>query len=146
MGVPGGWPVQFAPFLILAATAAALHASWQRIPERFPVHWGIDGQPNGWSGRTAAGVYGPLLLGVAFVALLAFAVAGCDAETLNRFRVERGMPPLPGGEGGQPPSTSVTLGSERLGLIAKVDLIESDGGIQQPTLDLGMPDLEPSSD
>jgi len=25
-------------------------------------------------------------------------------------------------------------------------LIEIDGGIQQPTLDLGMPDLEPSSD
>jgi uncharacterized membrane protein len=70
MGVPGGWPVQFAPFLILAATAAALHASWQRIPERFPVHWGIDGQPNGWGVRTAAGVYGPVLLGVAFVALL----------------------------------------------------------------------------
>jgi uncharacterized membrane protein len=70
MGVPGGWPIQSAPFLILGAAAAVLQANWQRIPERFPVHWGIDGRANGWSVRTTAGVYGPLLLGVAFVALL----------------------------------------------------------------------------
>jgi uncharacterized membrane protein len=70
MGVPGGWLVQFAPFLILGAAAAVLDESWQRIPARFPVHWGIDGQANGWSVRTTAGVYGPLLLGAGFVALL----------------------------------------------------------------------------
>jgi uncharacterized membrane protein len=70
MGVPGGWPVQFAPFLILGAVAALLRENWQRIPERFPVHWGIDGRANGWSVRTTAGVYSPLLWGVVFVALL----------------------------------------------------------------------------
>ncbi len=70
MGVPGGWPVQFAPFVILGATAVVLHASWQRIPERFPVHWALDGQANGWSVRTTAGVYGPLWLGTVCVALV----------------------------------------------------------------------------
>jgi uncharacterized membrane protein len=70
MGVPGGWPVQLAPFVILGAAAAVLHANWQRIPERFPVHWATDGQANGWSVRTPAGVYGPLLLGTVSVALV----------------------------------------------------------------------------
>ena len=46
----------------------------------------------------------------------------------RRVDRERGVPPLPGGDGEQPPSTSVTVGSERLGLIAKIDLIERDGG------------------
>lgn len=50
----------------------------------------------------------------------------------RRVDRERGMPPLPGEDGDQPPSTSVTLGSERLGLIAKVDLIESGGGTVVP--------------
>jgi uncharacterized membrane protein len=56
------WFLQLGPFAILAARAAYLRANWQQIPERFPVHWGLDGQPNGWSTRSFAGVYGPLLL------------------------------------------------------------------------------------
>ena len=60
---PGGWIVQVGPFAILLATGVFLHFHWDEIPARFPVHWGIDGQPNGWSSRTPIGVYGPLLLG-----------------------------------------------------------------------------------
>jgi uncharacterized membrane protein len=68
------WP---GPFVALAATAAYLRGNWDRIPERFPIHWGIDGEPNGWSERTFAGVYGPLMLGSQIVILLAvFALAG----------------------------------------------------------------------
>jgi len=51
------------PLAILAATALYLHFNWVRIPARFPVHWGTNGVPNGWSTRSVAGVYGPLLLG-----------------------------------------------------------------------------------
>jgi uncharacterized membrane protein len=75
--LPGGWLLQAGPFAILAATALYLRARWDQIPELFPVHWGIDGQPNGWSARTPMGVYGPLALGagiVAGIALLAYAV------------------------------------------------------------------------
>lgn len=68
--LPGHWPAQIGPFAILGAAALYLHAEWQRIPARFPVHWGFDGRPNGWSARTLAGVYGPLLLGAIFVVLL----------------------------------------------------------------------------
>jgi uncharacterized membrane protein len=68
--LPGHWPAQIGPFAILAAGALYLHAEWKRIPARFPVHWALDGRPNGWSTRTPAGVYGPLLLGAIFVGLL----------------------------------------------------------------------------
>lgn len=70
MRAPGGWVVQFAPFAVLGAAAAVLHWNWQRIPLRFPVHWALGGRPNGWSTRTAAGVYAPLWMGAACVALL----------------------------------------------------------------------------
>ena len=61
--LPGGWAAQCAPLLLLVAAGVYLRAHWASIPARFPVHWGAAGQPNGWSERTAAGVYGPLLLG-----------------------------------------------------------------------------------
>ncbi len=54
------------PLLLLAATALYLHASWNRIPETFPVHFDMNGNPNGWSHRTLPGVFGVLVIG-AFV-------------------------------------------------------------------------------
>jgi uncharacterized membrane protein len=50
------------PFVWLAGVALYLQSQWYRLPERFPVHWGADGQPNGWATRSFQGVYGPLLL------------------------------------------------------------------------------------
>ncbi len=51
------------PFVLLAAAAAWLAGNWDRIPARFPVHWGFGGQPDRWAERTARGVYGPMLFG-----------------------------------------------------------------------------------
>jgi uncharacterized membrane protein len=65
--LPGGWILQLGPFAILLVAAGYIQAHWRRIPDRFPVHWGIDGMPNGWSGRTLSGVYGPLFCGAALV-------------------------------------------------------------------------------
>jgi uncharacterized membrane protein len=48
------------PFAVLAVAAAYLHVHWREIPGRFPVHWGLDGQPDRWSSRSVHGVYGPL--------------------------------------------------------------------------------------
>jgi uncharacterized membrane protein len=50
------------PFVWLAGVAFYLQAHWYQLPERFPVHWGGNGQPNGWATRSFQGVYGPLLL------------------------------------------------------------------------------------
>jgi uncharacterized membrane protein len=68
--LPGGWRVQAGPFVILAVTALYLRQHWAAIPDRFPIHWGLDGQPNGWSARTIAGVYGPLLIAAALCLML----------------------------------------------------------------------------
>ncbi|HKV05468.1 MAG TPA: DUF5808 domain-containing protein [Candidatus Acidoferrales bacterium] len=76
--LPGGWILQLGPFGILLVTAGYLRMHWDEIPARFPVHWGIDGMPNGWALRTPAGVYGPLVLGafvVAGISLLAYGIS-----------------------------------------------------------------------
>jgi uncharacterized membrane protein len=62
-GLPGGIVGALVPFAILGAAALCLYLNWSRIPARFPLHWGIDGSPDRWSGRTWEGVYTPLLMG-----------------------------------------------------------------------------------
>ena len=97
MGI-GHAVLQTGPFAILLAGALYLAANWGRIPERFPVHWGYDGQPNGWSTRSIGGVYGPLLIGLTvclMIELLTYAIAhwtrqvslsGAGAQAAARFR------------------------------------------------------------
>jgi uncharacterized membrane protein len=68
--LPGGVPLQSLPFALLAAVAGLLLLRWGSIPARFPVHWGVNGQPNGWADRTVAGVFGPVLTGVVICSLL----------------------------------------------------------------------------
>lgn len=51
------------PFAALALTAAYLQLHWNLLPERFPVHWGADGQPNRWSSREPLTVFAPVLIG-----------------------------------------------------------------------------------
>lgn len=60
---PGGWPLQFGPFAILAATAFFLHSRWQRVPLRFPIRGGFRGRPlGGVALLTREGIYGPLIV------------------------------------------------------------------------------------
>jgi uncharacterized membrane protein len=76
--LPGGWMLQFGPLAILAVVALYLSMRWAEIPDRFPVHWGATGMPNGYSTRTPMGVYVPLLLAAAIVimtSLLAYAIS-----------------------------------------------------------------------
>lgn len=56
-------------FLMLAGAAIWLRTNQEAIPLRFPTHWDLAGNPNGWSQRTVGGVYGPLVIG-ALVCLL----------------------------------------------------------------------------
>lgn len=61
-----------------------------------------------------------------------------NAETVEgrfahrRADKERGTPPDPGAVEDRPPSTAVTVSSEALGLVAKIDVIESAGGRVTP--------------
>jgi len=68
--LPGGTSVAIGPLGILLATALYLHANWQWIPDKFPVHWGFSGAPDRWAARSRLAVYGPLLAGVVLTLLL----------------------------------------------------------------------------
>jgi uncharacterized membrane protein len=75
------------PFVVLGAAARFLYLNWSRIPARFPVHWGANGQPNRWVERTTKGVYGPLFFGAELcVWLLIMALAGWSGSRRSRSR------------------------------------------------------------
>jgi uncharacterized membrane protein len=70
--LPGGTAIAIGPFGILLAAALYLHANWQRIPERFPIHWHGTGTPDRWADKSVPTVYGPLLAGAALNLLILF--------------------------------------------------------------------------
>ncbi len=74
--LPGGWLGQLGPFAILAAAGLYLHTHWAEIPARFPTHWDVNGQPDGWGVRTFWGVYQPLLTALVICGFLVL-VAWC---------------------------------------------------------------------
>jgi uncharacterized membrane protein len=60
--LPGGLVGQLGPFVILLAAAAYVGLHWDEVPARFPTHWNLAGQPDGWTHKSVAGVYrGPLV-------------------------------------------------------------------------------------
>jgi Family of unknown function (DUF5808)/Protein of unknown function (DUF1648) len=63
-GLPGGGSLHLGPYVLLAAAAIYLQTHWDTLPQRYPIHWGLDGRPNGWSSRTTMGVFSPLLVGL----------------------------------------------------------------------------------
>lgn len=95
--LPGGWIPSSLPFVILAAAGVYLNLHWDEIPQRFPVHFGIDGQPNRWAMRTPSAVYGNLAIGGAICLMLVImswaiqrsrriALRGAAAESEQSFR------------------------------------------------------------
>jgi uncharacterized membrane protein len=82
------------PFLALLVTAVYLHFHWNRLPERFPVHWGIDSAPNEWASRNWRGVYGPLLFGAfldGFLIGLSWIISLFARKTPMRYVTVRGL-------------------------------------------------------
>jgi len=75
------------PFAVIGAAALYLYLNWDRIPARFPVHWGVDGTPNRWAERTTKGVYGVLLFGAELsVYFLVMALATWYGSRRSRSR------------------------------------------------------------
>ena len=67
----------FSPPLALVGAAGWLTLNRAKLPERWPIHWGVDGQPDGWAGPSTA--YIPLGVG-----LLAWATLEVLARVLER--------------------------------------------------------------
>jgi uncharacterized membrane protein len=59
------------PLAVPCAAALDVYLHWQRIPERYAIHWAHDGTANGWATKTSAGLYGPPLFGALIVVFLA---------------------------------------------------------------------------
>jgi len=57
----------FAP---LAGAWSFLRAHWEQIPERFPMHWGLNGAANGFAARDLRDVAFPLIMGALTLALI----------------------------------------------------------------------------
>ena len=55
--------IRATPFLILLLSAVVLALKWGKIPDRWPIHWGFHGQPDGWATRTILGVFLPVIAG-----------------------------------------------------------------------------------
>jgi uncharacterized membrane protein len=79
--------MRFAPLAILAATAGWLALRWDTLPERWVIHWGPGGVPNGYASKTFSGVFGPLLLGVALAILLE--LVAVFTERFSRAKLPR---------------------------------------------------------
>jgi uncharacterized membrane protein len=79
--------MRFVPFTLVAAAAAWLASQWDSLPERWVIHWGPGGVPNGFASRTFSGVFGPLLFAVALAVFLeGLAMA---LERISRARLPR---------------------------------------------------------
>ena len=63
--LPGGLTVWLGPLILLAISAAILYSNQDRLPDRFPVHWGIHG-PDRWVATTPANVAGMFATGAEF--------------------------------------------------------------------------------
>lgn len=77
VSLPGGWPVQAGPFLILGAVCVCLWLRWDSIPARVPIHWGAGDRPDGWAAKSPAAVFEGAAVGVLsclFLAVLWYAV------------------------------------------------------------------------
>ena len=47
------WTLLFGSAIILLPILAGL-LLWDRLPEQIPTHWGVNGEPDGWSSKAAA--------------------------------------------------------------------------------------------
>ncbi|MEX2261080.1 MAG: DUF5808 domain-containing protein [Bryobacteraceae bacterium] len=66
--LPGGWPLALGPLAFVAAAAVYAWIFWERLPQRIPVHWGLDGADR-WVDRTPLNVFGFLMLLASFCAV-----------------------------------------------------------------------------
>ncbi|NOZ77694.1 MAG: DUF1648 domain-containing protein [Acidobacteria bacterium] len=80
--LPGGLRAQAGPFVILGGAAAWLSLHWQSIPARFPIHWRLDGTPDGWATRSPWGVFG--VLGISALTCLVLLLVGWGVARWSR--------------------------------------------------------------
>lgn len=70
-GVPvWGWLLVALSVLLPLLAAGVLAANYDRLPDRYPVHYGPSGQADGFRPKSAFPVFGPLGIGMAVLTLM----------------------------------------------------------------------------
>ena len=101
-------------FGILLADLVATAALFSRLPGRVPIHWGLDGEANGFGSRVELALLAPALL-----ALLWALLAGLDRiDPIASRPLDPDAPPAERGA-----FASLTLSLMALGAIAHVGLL-----------------------
>jgi uncharacterized membrane protein len=75
------------PFLVLLSSALFLYLSWERIPDSWIIHWGIDGKPDGWATKNAFWVFFPIGLGL-LICLMMEAIASSRLTGASKENVK----------------------------------------------------------
>ncbi len=81
------WPVLLLLLLPFALTAYF----WDQIPETIPTHWGIDGQPDGWSQKGWSVFFLPLITIGSYLLLVFVPYIDPKQKTDNRQKSLRAM-------------------------------------------------------
>jgi len=77
--------MRFMPPAILIAAAGWLASRWDALPERWVVHWGPGGVPNGYASKTFGGVFGPLLVAAGLAVFLELVAVFIERTARARF-------------------------------------------------------------
>lgn len=81
------WPV----FLLLLLPFALAAYFWDQIPETIPTHWGMDGQPDGWSQKGWSVFFLPLITIGSYLLLVFVPYIDPKQKTDNRQKSLRAM-------------------------------------------------------
>lgn len=89
--------LRWLPFLVLLLSTLALWLVWQRLPERWVIHWGWHGHPDGWARKTVVNAFFPIGFGMVLCSVL---------EGITLFLLAH--PPV-GKQGRVPPYTAAAI-------------------------------------
>ncbi len=82
------------PFLALAALSLYLHLHWDQLPNPYPAHYGLHGEPDRWANCDWFSVYGSLLMGAGLNLMLlglAWLIARISRNTVMRYVTVRSL-------------------------------------------------------
>jgi uncharacterized membrane protein len=82
--------LRLGPWVTLGMSALYLRSNWDRIPERFPIHWGANGQVDNWASRSFLGVFGMLIIGAVILLFMEVVMFLCTIGIPRRGTVVKG--------------------------------------------------------
>jgi uncharacterized membrane protein len=72
---------------VLISSALFLYLSWEKIPDSWVIHWGINGEPDGWATKSVFWVFAPIGLGL-LMCLMMEAIASSRLTGASKENVQ----------------------------------------------------------